>query len=224
MIRVALADDQELVREGLALILDAQDDMEVVGQCADGAEAVDLVRDHEPDVILMDVRMPRLDGIEATRRIVASGASTRVLVLTTYDLDEYVYEALRRGASGYLLKTSPRTVLLNAVRTIVAGDVLVAPSATRQLIEVSCVERRTKEPPPPGLATLTSRERDVLRAVATGASNAEIGNRLFISAATVKTHVAHLLEKLSVRDRVQLVVLAFEHDVVRPEEPTGQTG
>lgn len=216
MISVALADDQELVREGLALILDAQPDMEVVAQCGDGEAAVDVALSVGPDVMLMDVRMPRLDGIEATRRIVQSGSATRVVVVTTYDLDSYVYEALRNGASGYLLKTSPRAVLVQAIRTVMQGDVLVAPLETRKLIEHARLARLEQPSPHAGLARLSRRELEVLRAVATGASNAEVAQRLHISEKTVKTHVSHLLDKLEARDRVQLAVFAYEHDVVRP--------
>lgn len=214
MITVLLADDQDLVRAGFALILNSQPDIEVVGECGDGSAAVDLALELAPDVVLMDIRMPDVDGIEATRRIVATGCPSRVLVVTTYSLDDYVYEALRAGASGYLLKTSPRSALVHAIRTVVAGDVIVAPAETRQIIEHARAAGSSRPEPPPGLPPLSQREHEVLREVATGASNSEIGAALFISEKTVKTHVSHLLEKLGVRDRVQLVVLAYEHDLV----------
>ncbi len=214
MIRVVLADDQELMREGLALILDAQDDLEVVGQAGDGLQSVREVARLRPDVVLMDVRMPVLDGLAATRRIVASGLPTRVLVLTTYDVDDYVYDALTAGASGFLLKEAPRRSLVQAVRTVCAGDVLIAAEPTRRLIE--SVQSRRPAPPSPRLSTLTAREAQVLTAVARGLSNAEISAELFVSEATVKTHVARLLSKLGQRDRVQLVVYAYENGVVTP--------
>ncbi len=214
MIRVVLADDQELMREGLALILDAQDDLEVVGQAGDGVQAVREVARLRPDVVLMDVRMPVLDGLAATRRIVASGLPTRVLVLTTYDVDDYVYDALTAGASGFLLKEAPRRSLVQAVRTVCAGDVLIAAEPTRRLIE--SVQSHRPAPPSPRLSTLTAREAQVLTAVARGLSNAEISAELFVSEATVKTHVARLLSKLGQRDRVQLVVYAYENGVVTP--------
>lgn len=212
MIRLVLADDQELIREGLAMLLNAQPDLEVVGQARDGQEATQAVTELEPDVVLMDIRMPRVDGLEATRQIVASGSPTRVLVLTTFDVDDYVYAALAAGASGFLLKDAPRASLLQGVRSVCAGDVLIAASATRRLI--AQVGARRSSPPSPLLGTLTARELDVLRAVARGSSNAEIGVDLFVSEATVKTHVARLLGKLQQRDRVQLVVFAYENGVV----------
>ena len=214
MIRVLLADDQELMREGLALILDAQDDLEVIGQAGDGEQAVREVARLCPDVVLMDVRMPVLDGLAATRRIIASGSPARVLVLTTYDLDDYVYEALAAGASGFLLKEAPRRSLVQAVRTVCAGDVLIAAEPTRRLVESAQARRPTV--PASQLSGLTPRELEVLRAVARGSSNAEIAAELFVSEATVKTHVARLLAKLGRRDRVQLVVLAYEAGVVSP--------
>jgi DNA-binding NarL/FixJ family response regulator len=220
MIRVLLADDQELVRDGSAMILDAQDDIDVVGQAADGASTVESARALTPDVVLMDVRMPVMDGIEATRRIRAAGLHRlAVLMLTTFDLDEYVYEALRAGASGFLLKDVPRSTLIQAVRTVAAGDALLAPAITRRLIE-----QYVSQPPPtralPGeLNELTQREHDVLLRLARGRSNSEIGRELFLSEATVKTHVAHVLRKLALRDRVQAVVYAYETGLVHP----GQT-
>jgi DNA-binding NarL/FixJ family response regulator len=220
MIRVLLADDQELVRDGFAMILDAQDDIDVVGQAADGASTVEMARALTPDVVLMDVRMPVMDGIEATRRIRAAGLHRlAVLMLTTFDLDEYVYEALRAGASGFLLKDVPRSTLIQAVRTVAAGDALLAPAITRRLIE-----QYVSQPPPtralPGeLDELTQREHDVLLRLARGRSNSEIGRELFLSEATVKTHVAHVLRKLALRDRVQAVVYAYETGLIHP----GQT-
>jgi DNA-binding NarL/FixJ family response regulator len=220
MIRVLLADDQELVRDGFAMILDAQDDIDVVGQAADGASTVESARALTPDVVLMDVRMPVMDGIEATRRIRAAGLHRlAVLMLTTFDLDEYVYEALRAGASGFLLKDVPRSTLIQAVRTVAAGDALLAPAITRRLIE-----QYVSQPPPtralPGeLNELTQREHDVLLRLARGRSNSEIGRELFLSEATVKTHVAHVLRKLALRDRVQAVVYAYESGLVHPGQP-----
>ena len=217
MVRVLLVDDQELVRSGFAMLLGAQADIEVVGEAADGAEAVDQALALQPDVVLMDVRMPVMDGIEATRRITALDPTPKVLVLTTFDLDEYVYAALQAGASGFLLKDAPAAELVRGVRVVAAGDALLAPSVTRRLIEELAPEGgggpRTK---PPGLDDLTAKEREVLEHVARGLSNAEIAEALFVTEATVKTHVGHVLTKLGVRDRVQAVVLAYEAGVVRP--------
>jgi DNA-binding NarL/FixJ family response regulator len=215
MIRVLLADDQALVREGFAMILDAQDDIEVVGNASDGAEAVALGRELSPDVVLMDIRMPTVDGIEATRRLLdGSGSRTRVLILTTFDLDEYVYEALKAGASGFLLKDVPRAHLVSAVRTVADGDQLLSPSITRKLIE-EFVRRGPQQAGIPAVfESLTERELDVLRHVARGCTNAEIAKELFLSEATVKTHVGHVLQKLGLRDRVQAVVLAYESGLV----------
>jgi DNA-binding NarL/FixJ family response regulator len=216
VMRVLLADDQELFREGLRLILDTAEDISVVGEAADGFEAVRQARLLAPDVVLMDVRMPRLDGLEATRRILAERGDTRVIVLTTFDLDEYVYAAMKAGASGFLLKDLNREQLLAAVRTAAAGDALLAPAVIRRLVERFCGE------PPPGaelpesIAELTAREVEVLGLMARGLSNREIGESLFLSEATVKTHVAHVYSKLGVRDRVQTVVLAYESGLVRP--------
>ena len=214
MIRVLLADDQELVRSGFRLILDLADGVEVVGEAADGKEAVRLAKELQPDVVLMDVRMPELDGIEATRRLRQAGVDARVLVLTTFDLDEYVYAAVRAGASGFLLKDAPRDQLVTAVRTVARGEALLAPAITQRLIE-----RFVARPPldeAPGLAELSPREREVLRLVAKGLSNAEIAAELFLGEATVKTHVARILSKLDVRDRVQAVVYAYETGLVEP--------
>jgi DNA-binding NarL/FixJ family response regulator len=213
-IRVLLADDQELVRAGFRMILETQPDIEVVGDAGDGVEAVAATRRLRPDVVLMDIRMPNLDGLQATSRVMAAGSGARVLILTTFDLDEYVYEALRAGASGFLLKNAPPEQLISAVRVVAAGDALLSPSITRRVIE------EFAQLPRPGgtdaLAGLTDREREVLKLVARGLSNAEIAAELVVSDATVKTHVGHLLAKLQLRDRVQAVVLAYESGLVRP--------
>jgi DNA-binding NarL/FixJ family response regulator len=216
MIGVLVADDQALVRGGLVAILDAQDDIEVVGEAADGGTAVEEALRLRPDVVLMDVRMPNVDGIEATRRLAAHAGAPRVLVLTTFDLDEYVYESLRAGAGGFLLKDAPPERLANAVRTIAAGESLLAPAVTRRL-----VERFVRRPPPDTarretFAELTERELDVALLVARGLANAEIAGELFVSEATVKTHLTRILAKLGLRDRVQVVVLAYESGLVEP--------
>jgi DNA-binding NarL/FixJ family response regulator len=213
--RVLLADDQPLVRAGLRMILSTEADLEVVGEAATGREAVDLCADTRPDVVLMDVRMPELDGIEATRRVTALPDPPRVLVLTTFDLDEIVYEALRAGASGFLLKDAPEDRLTAAIRVVADGGSLFAPSVTRRLIEEFAQRRRAPFVPVHGL---TDREAEVLRLVAGGLSNAEIAQRLYITDNTVKTHVARILTKLGLRDRVQAVVLAYESGMVRPGE------
>jgi len=216
-IRVLIADDQQLVRTGLRMILDAEPDIDVVGEATNGHEAVAMTRQLQPDVVLMDIRMPELDGIEATRRVVQrdGDTSTRVLMLTTFDLDEYVYDALRAGASGFLLKDAPANQLAAGVRMVAAGDALLAPAITRRLIE-----EFTATPPaasaPPGLDELTPRELEVFRLVAQGKSNAEIAAELIIGETTVKTHVTRIMMKLGVRDRVQAVVLAYELGVVTP--------
>ena len=207
MIRVVVADDQELVREGLVMILSAQSDIEVVGEAADGVDAVTMARQLQPDVILMDVRMPRLDGIDATRRVLAAVPECRVLVLTTFDVDEAVIGALRAGASGFLLKDAPRRSLIAAVRAVAEGDVLLAADVMRRLVADHLPAGPTVESRAV-LARLTPREAEVLRAVAQGMSNAEIAASLGLGEATIKTHVAKLLEKLGLRDRVQLAVLA----------------
>lgn len=218
MIRVLIVDDQALVRDGFGMILDAQPDIEVVGGAADGREALERVRELRPDVVLMDIRMPEMDGIEATRRLCAEPGAPRVLMLTTFGEDAYVYDAMKAGASGFLLKDVRREELVGAVRTVAAGDALLAPALTRRLIE-DFVRR-----PPPGagpagpLAELTERELEVVRLIARGLSNAEIADRLVVSEATVKTHVARILAKLGVRDRVQVVVMAYESWFVRPGE------
>jgi DNA-binding NarL/FixJ family response regulator len=216
VIRVLLADDQELVRDGFALILDAQLDIEVVGEAADGAAAVECARATMPDVVLMDVRMPGMDGIEATRRLRSCGFERLgILMLTTFDLDEYVYDVLRAGASGFLLKDVPRATLVDAVRIVADGDTMLAPSVTRRLIE-RYVATPPSAPPSPEVDMLSEREREVLLCLTRGRSNAEIAAELFLSQATVKTHVASLLRKLGLRDRVQAVVWAYENGVAVP--------
>jgi DNA-binding NarL/FixJ family response regulator len=213
-IRVLLADDQTLVRSGFRMILRAERDIDVVGEAADGAEAIALARELDPDVVLMDVRMPNVDGIEATRRILDdSEHAPRVLVLTTFDLDEYVYEALRTGASGFLLKDAPEEQLVSGIRIVAGGASLFAPTVTRRLIERFAGAAPTAAPP--ALGELTPRELEVLRLVARGLSNAEIAAELVLSEHTAKTHVAHILDKLDLRDRVQAVVLAYESGMVR---------
>jgi DNA-binding NarL/FixJ family response regulator len=219
VIRVAVADDQALVRSGFAVLLRSAGDIDVVGEASDGREAVALVERARPDVILMDIRMPDMDGLEATRRITSNDAtaSTRVLILTTFDLDEYVFEALHAGASGFLLKDTLPDELLAAVRVVASGEALLAPKVTRRLIEQFVQQPvAARAEPHPGLSSLTEREREVLAAVARGLSNAEIGEELFMSHATAKTHVSRLLTKLDGRDRAQLVMLAYEAGVVVP--------
>jgi DNA-binding NarL/FixJ family response regulator len=212
--RVLLADDQELVRAGFRMILETQADIEVVGDAGDGVEAVAATRRLQPDVVLMDIRMPNLDGLQATRRLTAAGSASRVLILTTFDLDEYVYQALTAGASGFLLKNAPPEQLIGAVRVVAAGDALLAPSITRRVIQQFA--RLPATGGTDALAALTERERQVLQLIARGLSNAEIAAELFVSDATVKSHVTHLLSKLRLRDRVQAVVLAYESGLVRP--------
>jgi DNA-binding NarL/FixJ family response regulator len=230
-IRVLVVDDQELVRLGFCVILDAADGITVVGEAANGEAAVSQVAAHAPDVVLMDIRMPGMDGLEATRLITRGAAAPRsagsgpatppkVVMLTTFDLDDYVYEALRAGASGFLLKDSPRHDLIAAVRAAAAGDALLAPSVTRRLIEAFARRPPETSPSPSQLASLTARERDVLLLLARGRSNAEIASVLFVSEATVKTHVGNLLAKLGLRDRVQAVILAYETGIVVPGTPS----
>jgi DNA-binding NarL/FixJ family response regulator len=219
MIAVLLADDQALVRAGFRMILEAQEGIEIAGEADNGRDALVQTRALRPDVVLMDIRMPGLDGIAATREILAEGLPSRVLVLTTFDEDKVVYDAMKAGASGFLLKTAPPAKLADAVRTVAAGEALLAPTITRRLIE-----EYVRRPPPgetvPGrLDELTEREREVLQLIARGMSNAEIAGALFVSDATVKTHINHLLQKLHLRDRVQAVVLAYETGLVRPGEP-----
>jgi DNA-binding NarL/FixJ family response regulator len=214
VIRVLVADDQALMRTGFRMILDAQEDFEVVGEAIDGADAVRQFERLDPDVAVMDVRMPTMDGIEATRRLTAREPPARVLILTTFDLDEYVYEALRAGASGFLLKDRPPEELVAAVRVVASGDALLAPSVTRRLIEEFA--KRAPTASPDELRELTDREREVLVLIARGLSNAEIARTLFVAETTVKTHVGHVLSKLRLRDRAQAVVLAYESGLVQP--------
>ncbi|MFE0320299.1 response regulator [Streptomyces albogriseolus] len=219
-IRVVVADDQELVRAGFGMILDAQDDIEVVAEAADGREAVSAVRRHGPDVLLLDIRMPVMDGLEAAR-LVCAESGCKVVMLTTFDLDEYVYEALYAGASGFLLKDVRRDDLVHAVRVVAAGESLLAPTVTRRLV-ADLVKRRREQPaaadgpPPPSLDALTAREVETLRLLARGLSNAEIAGTLFVSEHTVKTHVSNVLSKLGLRDRVQAVICAYETGLVTP--------
>ncbi len=215
MIRVFIADDQALVRAGLAMVIEAQDDMVVVGEAGDGVEALEALRSVRADVVLMDIRMPKMDGVEATRQLLARPTAPKVLVLTTFDLDEYALAALRAGASGFLLKDAHAAELATALRTVHRGDAVIAPSTTRRLVDTMLANM----PIVAGENPLTPREREVMLAVAHGDSNAEIGGRLFMSEATVKTHVGRILAKLGLRDRVQIVIWAYEHGLVRP----GQT-
>jgi DNA-binding NarL/FixJ family response regulator len=215
-LRVAIADDQALVRAGFRLILETEDGIEVVAEAGDGEEAISAVRRLRPDVVLMDIRMPGMDGLEATRRIGANGPSCRVIMLTTFDLDEYVYAALQSGASGFLLKDVSPEQLVAAVRMVAAGDALLAPSITRRLIERFVRRDAAAAMPRRELQSLTGREREVLMLLARGLSNSELATRLHLSEATVKTHVARILSKLDLRDRVQAVVLAYESGLVQP--------
>jgi DNA-binding NarL/FixJ family response regulator len=215
-IRVLLVDDQALIRAGFRMILDAEGDMEVVGECADGTQAVDSVRRLKPDVVLMDIRMPEMDGIEATRLIADGESAPKVLMLTTFDLDEYVYDALRAGASGFLLKDVPAEQLVDGIRVVAEGDALLAPSVTKRLIHEFSRGAVAQQSAPPELEELTPRELEVFKLIARGMSNAEIAAELIVSETTVKTHVARVLMKLGVRDRVQAVVLAYESGVVAP--------
>jgi len=216
MIRVVIADDQAVVRGGLRMILESEDDIEVAGEAADGRHALDLVRELDPDVVLMDIRMPTMDGIEATRRLISAHGRARVLVLTTYDLDENVYDALKSGAAGFLVKTDSPARLVEAVRVVASGDSLFTPDVTRRLVDRFVTGLRPNTPAPPQLNELTTRELEVLKLVARGLSNAEIAKVAFITDGTVKTHVAHILAKLGLRDRVQVVVFAYERGIIEP--------
>ena len=219
-VRVVVADDQEVVRAGLAQILDLEDDLEVVGQCANGDEALHAARRVRPDVVLMDIRMPVMDGLTATRELLRELPATRIVVLTTFDLDEYVYGAIDAGATGFVLKDSPADDIVRAVRVAAAGDALVSPSVTRRLIAEFAGRRPARSHP--GIDRLTDREGEVLRAIARGHSNLEIARHLFISEGTVRTHINHLLAKLGVRDRVQAVVVAYESGFVTPGRDHGE--
>ena len=216
MTRVLIADDQALVRAGFRVLIDSAPDLEVVGEAADGRQAVDLARSEAADVVLMDIRMPEMDGLAATRELVAGPEGPRVIILTTFDIDEYVFEALRAGASGFMLKDTEPAELLQAVRVVAAGDALLAPSVTRRLIEEFATRPDPHRTPPEALASLTEREREVLGLVAGGLSNHEIATELVISPATAKTHVSRVMMKLDARDRAQLVVIAYETGLVHP--------
>jgi DNA-binding NarL/FixJ family response regulator len=210
-IRVLVADDQSMVRAGFRMLLGDEEDIEVIAEARDGLEAVEKAARFQPTIVLMDIRMPELDGLEATRRILAADPAARILILTTFDLDEYVYEGLGAGASGFVLKDDPPEQLIAAIRTVAAGDALLSPTVTKRVIERFARQRRPE--PPKGLDELTARELEILRLVADGLSNAEIGEELYISETTVKTHVTHVLQKLGLRDRVQAVVLAYQSGV-----------
>ena len=216
-----VVDDEALLRSAFSSLIEAQDDLEVVGVAADGRQAAELAASLAPDVVVMDIRMPVLDGIEATRRITRDRSGPRVLILTTFDLDEYVFDALRAGASGFALKSRPLEELLTAIRTVAAGEALLAPSVTRRLIAHFAHRVPAPSRMPPGLAELTEREREVLALVARGLSNAELGGTLHVSLPTVKTHVSRILTKLGARDRTQLVVLAYESGLVAAAGPPG---
>lgn len=225
-LRIVLVDDQPLVRAGFSMVIDSQSDLQVVGQAADGLEAVELLRAHRADVVLMDVRMPRLDGIEATTRILGqahAGREPRVIVLTTFDLDEYVLAAIRAGASGFLLKDAQPEELLAAIRTVHRGDAVIAPSATKRLLERVVTAPEAAAPDTSPLRDLTEREREVLTLMGLGRSNQEIGAELFVAEATVKTHVGRVLSKLGARDRVQAVIIAFETGLVTPGQDSAGT-
>jgi DNA-binding NarL/FixJ family response regulator len=214
-IRVLVADDQSMVRAGFRMLLSGEEGLEVVAEASNGLEAVDKAARFDPDVVLMDIRMPELDGLEATRRILAADGAARILILTTFDLDEYVYEALRAGASGFVLKDDPPEQLIAAIRTVAAGDALLSPAITKRVI--SEFARMPRPSPPKELAELSERELDVFRLIARGLSNAEIAGELFIGETTVKTHVTHILQKLGLRDRVQAVVLAYQAGIFDAE-------
>jgi len=219
VISVLLADDQALVRGAFRMMLESEPDIEVIGEASDGRDAIEQARLRKPDVVLMDVRMPGIDGIEATRTLLAPGEGPRVLMLTTFDLDEYVYNAMKAGASGFMLKNAPPDQLAAAVRTIAAGETLLAPTVTRRLIEEFVRRPLGTTTKPEQLADLTERELDVLRLIARGLSNAEIADRLYLSPATIKTHVNRILNKLGLRDRTQAIVVAYESGLIRPGTP-----
>ena len=219
-IRVLVVDDQSLVRAGFRLLLSGEEDIEVVAEAKDGLEAVDEATRLRPTVVLMDIRMPRLDGLEATRRILAADDRARILILTTFDLDEYVYEALRAGASGFVLKDDPPEQLLAAIRTVAAGDALLSPAVTKRVIKQ--FTRIPRPAPPKEFDELTGREQEILRLIANGLSNLEIGHQLYISETTVKTHVTHILQKLGLRDRVQAVVLAYQTGLFEQQSTSPQ--
>ncbi|MGW1514781.1 response regulator [Streptomyces sp. NPDC002394] len=222
MTTVLIADDQPMQRFGFRMLLESQDDMTVVGEASNGTEAIRLVDRHHPDVVLMDIRMPGLDGIEATRRIITTGSRTRILIVTTFDLDEYAYDGLRAGASGFLVKDAQPEELLSGIRAVAAGDAVVAPSLTRRLLDayIHHLPSTTAPPPPPSedprLATLTDREREILTVIGRGWSNTEIAERLHLAESTVKTHVGRILAKTGTRDRVQAVILAYDTHLVTP--------
>jgi DNA-binding NarL/FixJ family response regulator len=218
-IRVLVVDDQSMIRAGFRMLLGGEDDIEVVAEASNGLEAVDKAARFHPTVVLMDIRMPELDGLEATRRILAADESARILILTTFDLDEYVYEALRAGASGFVLKDDPPEQLIAAIRTVAAGDALLSPAVTKRVIREFA--RAPRPAPPKAYDELTAREQEVFRLVAGGLSNTEIAKELFISETTVKTHVTHILQKLDLRDRVQAVVLAHQTGLVEPDGSRG---
>ena len=217
-IRVLVADDQSLVRGGFRMLLAGEQDMEIVAEASNGLEAVEKAARFHPTIVLMDIRMPELDGLEATRRILAADAEARILILTTFDLDEYVYEALRSGASGFVLKDEPPEQLLAAIRTVAAGDALLSPSVTMRVIKQFA--RKPRPAPPKEFDELTSREQEVFRLIADGLSNVEIGQQLYISDTTVKTHITHILQKLGLRDRVQAVVLAYQTSLFETDAPS----
>ena len=221
-IRVLVADDQSMVRAGFRLLLADEPDIDVVAEAATGLDAVAQAARFHPQVVLMDIRMPELDGLEATRRILAADASTRVLVLTTFNLDDYVFEALRAGASGFVLKDDPPEQLIAAVRTVAGGDALLSPTVTRQVIQQ--FTRQKRQPPPRAVDSLTAREMDVLRLITQGLSNAEIGQELFISDTTVKTHVTRVLQKLDLRDRAQAIVMAYQTGLFEGTHPRAADG
>ncbi|WP_405861175.1 response regulator transcription factor [Streptomyces sp. NBC_00090] len=214
-IRVVFVDDQVMVRDGFVMVVESQDDMEVVGEAGDGAEALDLLAGRRADIVLMDVRMPRLDGVEATRRLLAHPDAPKVIVLTTFDLDEHAFAALQAGASGFLVKDAPAEDLLAAIRTVHRGDAVIAPSTTRRLLDHVAADLPGRHGAADPVASLTDRERDVLLLIARGASNATIARQLFLSEGTVKTHVGRILAKLGLRDRVQAVIYAYEHRLIR---------